>query len=161
MTGQTALCSLKNGDILRAISKSFPNYCISDTISTCLSNLGYMSATQFSTYSFHTYSNPLCLHPKEKTIWRKRLTILCRFTRKFMLSSWRKALAYWSYWKGQEKGRDMKSPTPYSCLSNHTCFSVKLPRHSHKVKKPSVHFLFSHSCFQSHKSKPILIPIPL
>lgn len=121
-----------------------------------------MSVIQFSTYTFHTYSNPLCLHPKKKTIGRKKLTILCRFTRKFMLSSWRKALAYWSYWKGQEKGGDMKSQTPFeSCLSNPMCFSVKLPRYSHQAIKPPVHFFLCHLCSQSYTSKPLLIPIPL
>lgn len=55
----------------------------------------------------------------------------------------------------------MKSPTPYSSLSNPMCFSGKLPEHNHKVKKPSVHSLLFRPDFQSYKSKPLLIPIPL
>lgn len=40
-------------------------------------------------------------------------------------------------------------------------FSVKLPTYSYKVKKPPVTSSCPHPCLQSHKSKPILIPIPL
>lgn len=42
-----------------------------------------------------------------------------------------------------------------------TCFSVKLPTYSCKARKPPVTSSCPHPCLQSHKSKPLLIPIPL
>lgn len=99
-------------------------------------------------------------HPQEK------LTILCRFTRKFMLSSWRKALAYWSY--GKEGGKKKKKewwiknylPTNFHLPLKPHVSGAELPVSSCNAENTLKTSSYSQACFQSHKGKIFLIWIP-